>query len=52
MLGLDVDKNLNFNKYVSPFRRIACNKLPVLARLSNFMSLKQRRMHLKMFTES
>ena len=41
LLGLDIDRNLNFNEHVSSLCRKAGNKLSVLARLSNFMSFKQ-----------
>ena len=51
-LGLDIDRNLNFNEHVSSLCRKAGNKLSVLARLSNFMSFKQRRILLKTFIES
>ena len=52
LLGLeDTDRNLNFNEQVSSLRRKAGNKLSVLARLSNFMSFKQRRILLKAFIE-
>ena len=40
LLGLDIDRNLNFNKHVSSLCRKAGNKLSVLARLLNFMSFK------------
>ena len=40
LLGLDMDRNLNFNKHVSSLCRKAGNKLSVLARLLNFMSFK------------
>ena len=52
LLGLDIDRNLNFNEHVSSFYRKAGNKLSVLARLSNFMNFKQRRILLKTFIES
>ena len=52
LLGLDIDKNLNFNEHASSLCRKVGNKLSVLARLSNFMSFKQRRILLKTFTES
>ena len=52
MLSLDIDRNLNFNEYVSSLCRKVGNKLSVLARLSNFMSFKQRRILLKNFIES
>ena len=52
LLGLDIDWNLNFNEHVSSLCRKVGNKLSVLARLSNFMSFKQRRILLKTFIES
>ena len=52
LLSLDIDKNLNFNEHVSPFCIKAGNKLSVLARLSNIMSFKQRRIFVKTFIES
>ena len=52
LLGLDTDRNLNFNEHLSPLCRKASNKLSVLQRLSNFMSLKQRLVLLKTFIES
>ena len=51
LLGLDIGRNLNFNEHVSSLCRKAGNKLSVLARLSNLMSFKQRRILLKTFTE-
>ena len=52
LLGLDIDRNLNFNEHVSSLRRKVGNKLFVLARLSNFMSFKQRHILFKTFIES
>ena len=52
LLGLDNDRNLNFNEHVSSLCRRVGKKLSVLARLSNFMSFKQRRILLKTFIES
>ena len=52
LLSLDIDKNLNFNKHASSFCIKVGNKLSVLARLSNIMSFKQRRIFLKTFIES
>ena len=52
MPGLDIDRNLNFNEHVSSLCRKAGNKLSGLARLSNFISFKQRRILLKTFIES
>ena len=52
-LGLvDIGRNLNFNEHVSSLCRKADNKLSVLARLSNFISFKQRRILWKTFIES
>ena len=52
MIGLDIDRNLIFNENVSSLCRKVGNKLSVLARLSNFMSFKQRGTLLKTFIES
>ena len=52
MLGLDIDRNLNFSEHVSFLCRKAGNKLSVLARMSSFMSFKQRRILFKTFIES
>ena len=41
LLGLDIDRNLNFNDHVSSLCRRAGNKVSVLARLSNIKSFKQ-----------
>ena len=51
LLGLDIDSNLSFNEYVSSLYRKLDNKLSVLARLSNFLIFKQRRILLKTFIE-
>ena len=51
-LGLDIDRNLNFNEHVSSLCRKVGNKQSVIARLSNFMSFKQRRILLQTFIES
>ena len=52
LLGLDIDRNLNFNEHVSSLCRKASTKLSVLPSLSNFMIFKQRRILLKTFIES
>ena len=49
--GLDIDRNTNFNEHVSSLCRKAGKELSVLARLSNFVSVKQRRILLKTFIE-
>ena len=52
LLGLQIDRNLNFNEYASSLCKKAGKKLSVLARLSNFMNIKQRRVLMKSFIES
>ena len=52
MLGLNTDRNLNFNEHVSSLYRKVGNKLSVLASLSNFMTFEQRRILWKTFIES
>ena len=52
LLGLQIDRNLHFNEYVSLLCKKAGKKLSVLARLSDFMSIKQRRVLMKSFIES
>ena len=52
LLGVEIDSNLNFDLYVSSLCKKAGKKLSVLARLSNFMSLNQRRTLMKTFIES
>ena len=53
MVGLDIDRNLNFNEYLPSLSRKAGNKLSVLATPSNFMSFNQRHhILLKTFTKS
>ena len=52
LLVVVIDRNLNFNEYVSSLCRKAGKKLSALARLSHFMSLKQRRILMKSFIEA
>ena len=52
LLGLDIDRNLNFDEHVSSLCRKEGNKLSLLARVSNFMRFKQRLILLKTFIES
>ena len=52
LLGLPIDRNLNCNKYVFSFSKKAGKRLSALARLSNFMSIKQRRVWINSFIES
>ena len=52
LIGLQIDGNLNFNEYMSLLCKKADKKLSVLARLSNIMRIKQRRVLIKSFIES
>ena len=52
LLGVVIDKNLNFDEYVFDLCNKAGRKLSVLARLSNYMSLGKRKILLKAFVES
>ena len=52
LLGVVIDRNLNFNEYVSSLCTKAGKKLSALARLSHFLSLKQRRILMKSFIEA
>ena len=52
LLGIIIDRKLNLSDYVTSIYEKADKKLSVLARLSYFMSIKQRRILLKTFIES
>lgn len=52
MLGVEIDRNLTFDKYVSALCNKAEQKVSVLARLSNYISTKQRSIMLKAFIEA
>ena len=52
LLGVAVDRNLNFDEYVFDLCKQAGRKLSVLARLSNYMSFEKRKILLKAFVES
>ena len=52
LLGVVIDRDLNFNEYVSSLCKKAGRKLSVLSRLSNLMSFQQRRFLLKSFVEA
>ena len=49
---MELDRNLNFNEYVPLLCKKTGKTLSVLARLSNLMSIKQRRALMKSFFES
>ena len=53
LIGLQIDRNLNFNEYMSSLCKKAGEKFSVLARLSSFMGSKHRRvLRIKSFIES
>ena len=52
MLGVEIERNLNFDEYVFGICKKAGRKLSVLARMSKFMNFKQRRILMKTFIES
>ena len=52
LLGVVIDRNLNFDEYVFDLCKKAGRKLSVFARLSNYMSFEKRKKLLKAFVES
>ena len=52
LLGFQIDRDLNFNKYVSSLCKKAGKKPSILARLLNFISIKERKILMKSFIES
>ena len=52
LLGLETRRNLNFDDHVISLCKKARRKLAVLARLSKFMSFRQKRILMKTFFES
>ena len=52
LLGVHVDKTLSFDEHVSNLCKKAGRKLSVLARLSSYMTLTQRRVLMKSFIEA
>ena len=52
LLGVEIDRTLNFNYQVRTLCDKAGKKLSALARLSNFMSITQKRIIMKSFIES
>ena len=52
LLGTEIGRNLNFDDHVISLCKKAGRKLAVLARLSKFMSFKQKRILMKTFVES
>ena len=52
LLGVEIDRNLSFDKHIPSLCRKAGKKLSVLARLSNFMCTNKKRVLMKAFIES
>ena len=52
LLGVEIDKTLIFDEYIASSCKKAGKKLSVLARLSNFMYTKKKRILMKAFIES
>ena len=52
LLGVTIDRDLSFGGYVSSLCRKAGKKPSALTKLSHYMSLKQRRISMKSFTEA
>ena len=52
LLGVIIDRQLNFDEYFISLCKKARKKLSILARLANFLSLEQRKLLMKSFSES
>ena len=52
LLGVEIDRTLNFDEHIASLCRKAGKKLSVLARLSNFMCTNKKRVLMKAFIES
>ena len=52
LLGMEIGRNLNFDDHLISLCKKAGRKLAVLARLSKFMSFRQKRILMKIFVES
>ena len=52
LLGVEIDRPLNFDEYIASLCKKAGKKLFVLARLSNFMCTNKKRVLIKAFIES
>ena len=52
LLRIEIEKNLNFDDHVFSLWKRARRKLAVLAKLSKFMSFKQKQILMKTFVES
>ena len=52
LLGLTIDRNLNFDDHVFTLCKKAGRKLSALSRISNYMSFEKKRILLKAFVES
>ena len=52
LLGITIDRNLNFDEHVNNLCKKACQKLNALVRLASFMKVDKKRMIMKSFIES
>ena len=52
LLGVHIDRTLSFDEHVSSLCKKAGRKLSVLARLSSYTTLKQRKVLMKSFIEA
>ena len=52
LLGIEIDRTLNFDEYIASLFRKAGNKSSILARLSSFMCTNKKRVLMKPFVES
>ena len=52
LLGIKIDCDLKFDKYISELRDKVSKKINVLCRVTGYMSLKKRRIVMKTFVES
>ena len=52
LLGVEIDRTLNFDEHVKSLCKNAGRKLSVLSRLSNYMNVKQKKILMKSFFES
>ena len=52
LLGVEIERTLNFDEHVKSLCKKAGRKLSVLSRLSSYMTVKQKRILMKSFFES
>ena len=52
LLGVEIERTLNFDEHVKSLCKKAGRKLSVLSRLSSYMTVKQKKILMKSFFES